>query len=154
MKPAKTLLAAASACVIFALAHTASSQLTRFGSAKGFTLPDYYPSSNGVQKLRTVLTGNEAQPVSNGLFLLKQPRIENYRPDGALEWVAVAETALVSLFNRSASGTNHVVFQTADTNVVVKARGFLWQAGEGVLIVSNQTTWIDRALFTNGPMLP
>ena len=154
MRHRETILTVATALAIAVLCQTAASQLTRVGNAKSFTLPDYYPASNGVQKLRAVLTGSEAQSISNGYFFLRQPRIENYRPDGSLDWVAIADDAVVSMFTHSASGTNHLVFQTADTNVVVTARGFLWQQTEGVLILSNQTTWIDRARFTNAQILP
>jgi hypothetical protein len=139
---------------LLVLGLAAPAQLARVGNAAGFTLPDYYPSTNGVQKLRTVLTGSQAQPLSNGVFLLTDPRIENYTQDGELEWVATSLDAVASIFTHSAWSTNHLVFKTADTNLVLKARGFLWRQAEGVLIVSNQTTWIDRALFTNSSILP
>ncbi len=141
---------------VVVLGFTASAQLTRLDRAKGFKLPEYFPATNGMQKLKTLLTGSEAQLVSAGVFRLTDPRIEGYSEAGQLDWVAASLEATVNMASRNVTvtGTNQVIFRTASTNFFVTGRGFLWQQSNSVLILSNETrTWIDKAAMTNVPAL-
>lgn len=124
---------------------------------KDFVLPDYYPTSNGVRRLKTRVSGTEARIITNGVFALKEPRLESYREDGTtLEWVAVSPECTVDMKTRSVRGATNMFFQTADEQMFLSGVGFLWQQTNSVLILSNQThTWIDKKALTNsGPMLP
>lgn len=137
------------------LAWAATAQLARVGQAKGFKLPDYYPARNGVQQIKTLLTGAEVQFSSNGMVLLTEPRITNYTESGEIDWTVSSSEATANWLTHSASGTNHVVFRSADGNLFVRARGFLWQQTNSLLILSNETlTWIDKSAFTNHPVTP
>jgi hypothetical protein len=119
---------------------------------KGFKLVDYYSNTGGVQRIRSVLTGSEGELLTNGMIFLVHPRIETYREDGALEWVATSLDATVSREARIAVGTNLVSFRSGDTNFYVAGRGFLWQQSNSVLIVSNQSyVWISQTSLTNSP---
>lgn len=121
--------------------------------AKGFKwAAGYYPATNGVQHPTAMVIGSEGRFLSNNIVYVSDPRIESYRPDGSLEWVATAIDAFVDMSGRSASGTNVLSFRTAETNLYLSGRGFLWQQATKVLILSNQTyTWFDRT--TNSPAL-
>ena len=121
--------------------------------AKGFKwAPGYYPATNGVQHPMAMVTGSEGRFLSNNIVFVSEPRIESFRQDGSLEWVATALDAFVNMTARTASGTNVICFRTADTNLYLSGRGFLWQQTNRVLILSNQTyTWFDRT--TNAPAL-
>jgi len=79
------------------LAHGQIPQTTgKSDLVRDFILPDYYPSSNGVRRLKTRVVGAEARLLSNGVFALKEPRLESYREDGVtLEWVAVSPECTV-----------------------------------------------------------
>lgn len=118
---------------------------------RDFVLPDYYPSSNGVRHLRTRVAGAEARILSNGVFALKQPRLESYREDGTtLEWVAVAPECIVDMKTKLVRGNTNMFFHTADEQLFLSGVGFLWQQTNSVLILSNQTrTWIDKQTLTN-----
>jgi hypothetical protein len=119
---------------------------------KGFKLVDYYSSTGGLQRIKSILTGSEGELLTNGLVFLTNPRIETYREDGVLEWVATSLDALVNREARVAVGTNLVSFRSGDTNFYQSGRGFLWQQTNSVLIVSNQSyTWIAQKALTNSP---
>lgn len=127
---------------------TAKSDLVR-----DFILPDYHPSSNGVRRLKTRLSGAEARILSNGIFALKQPRLESYREDGiTLDWVAVSPECTVDMKTKLVRGNTNIFFHTADEQLFLSGIGFLLQQTNSVLILSNQTrTWIDRQALTNTP---
>jgi hypothetical protein len=138
------------AVLLLAAAGGAMAQFGKIERARGFKLPRYYPATNGVQRLQALLTSSEAQMLTNGFFYLVNPRIESYREDGVLEWVAQSIDAVVSMNTQAVAGTNDVMFRTATTNLFVTGRGFLWQHTNSVLILSNQTrTWIDKAAVTD-----
>jgi hypothetical protein len=99
-----------------------------------------------------MVTGSEGRFLSNNIVFVSEPRIESFRQDGSLEWVATAMDAFVNMTARTANGTNVIAFRTAETNLYLTGRGFLWQQTNKVLILSNQTyTWFDRS--TNSPAL-
>lgn len=118
---------------------------------KGFKLVDYFPtSSNGVQRIRSILTGSEGELLTNGLIYLVNPRIESFREDGNLDFVATSLDAIVDREGRSARGTNLVSGRTADTNAFFSGRGFQWQQSNSVLIVLDESyTWVNIAAMTN-----
>ena len=122
------------------------------GPGKDFKFPDYYPSSNGVRQLKTLVTGSEAHFVSNNMNLvrLQQPRLTNYTPEGKLEWSASSPECTVNIATREVRGISNLFFQTADERLFVRGVGFLWQSNNSVLILSNQVfTRIDKSSLTN-----
>lgn len=124
----------------------------QLGVGKDFTFPDYYPSSNGVARLRSKTKGEEYRFLSNNsLIMLTAPRIETFREDGeTLEWTAVAREATVEINTREVRGNTNMFFRTSDDRLFLSGVGFLWQASNSVLILSNKTfTWIDTQKLTN-----
>ncbi len=131
------------------LAHAQNNQL---GVGKDFTFPDYYPSNDGQVRLRSVITGKEYRFLSNNnLIALTHPRIEYFREDGTtLEWSAIAREATVDLNTREVRGDTNMFFRMADDRLFLSGVGFLWQASNGVLNLSEKTfTWIDTQKLTN-----
>jgi len=120
-------------------------QPTRVGVGKDFKFPDYNADSNGVLRLKSLVTGSEFQQITNNVFFLTQPRIEFFRPDGSnLDWTAIAPSCFVDIKTREVSGTSNVFFRKADDRLYVRSVGFLWQQSNSVLILSNKSfTWID-----------
>ena len=134
------------------LAHGQIPQTTsKSDLVRDFILPDYYPSTNGVRRLKTRVTGTEARILSNNVFALKQPRVESYREDGTtLDWVAVSPECTVEMKTKLVRGNTNVYIHTADERLFLSGIGFLLQQTNSVLILSNQTfTWIDRQALTN-----
>jgi hypothetical protein len=126
-----------------------SGQTSKITEAKDFKLPLFYPSTAGVQRIKTVIAGERWRFVTNGLVHLTRPGITNYRPDGTLEWIATSPECTVDINTKEARGSTNVFFRTADDRLFQTGVGFLWQQNNSVLIVSNQVrTWIDRQALT------
>jgi hypothetical protein len=126
-----------------------SGQTSRITEAKDFKLPLFYPSTAGVQRIKTVIAGERWRFVTNGLVHLTRPGITNYRPDGTLEWIATSPECTVDINTKEARGHTNIFFKTADDRFYQTAVGFLWQQSNSVLIVSNQVrTWIDKQALT------
>jgi lipopolysaccharide export system protein LptA len=131
--------------------HAQSSRVTQ---GKDFSWPAYYSTSNGVQRLKSLLTGSEVQlrPPGLSVFLLKHPRLENYRPDGTLEWIATAADCIVDTVAGTVSGNNRLVLKTGNTNLFTTGVGFLSRQSDSTLILSNQSfTWIDNTALAKSP---
>ena len=123
---------------------------TKMGTGKDFVFPDYYPASNGVRRLKSVVAGKEAQPISNSIFALKFPKLTNYTIEGKVDWTASSPECTVNLNTREVSGNTNLVFETADERLRQTGVGFLWQQNSSVLIISNQSqTKIDKQALTN-----
>lgn len=137
---------------VLAAAFSSPAQLGQLERAKGFKLVDFYSGSVGAQQKKTVLTGSEGRILTNNLIYLLHPRIEHYKEDGSLLGVATAVDAFVNVQSHMAYGTNMISFRSAETNLYLNGRGFLWQQSNAVLIISNQSyTWINKAAFANSP---
>ncbi len=150
MKKLFVLLLAALVCL--AAIWMARAQNNQLGVGKDFTFPDYYPSTNGALRLRSVVTGKEYRFLSNNVLIaLTHPRIKSYREDGkTLEWSAIARDATVDINTREVRGSTNMFFRTADDRLFLSGVGFRWQQSESVLILSNKTyTWIDTQRLTN-----
>ena len=141
------------AALWFWLAGPARAQLSRLGEGKDFKYPaEYYPVSNGVRRLKTLITGARWQMMSNNIVALQEPRIQRTRADGQLEWTVLARECQFSLLTKEAHGSSNVFFRTADERFFLTGVGFLWQQTNSVLTLSNQTlTWIDKTALTNSP---
>ena len=126
-------------------------QNNQLGVGKNFMYPDYYPSTNGVLRKKWVVTGDEYRVLSNAVMALNGPRIESFREDGAtLEWTAIAREATVDINSREVRGSTNMFFRSSDDRLFLKGVGFLCQASNSMLIVSNKTfTWIDTRRLTN-----
>lgn len=126
----------------------------KIGTGKDFKFPDYYTASNGVRRLRTLVTGSEAQFATNdnSLITLKNPRLESYALDGKLEWTATSPECTVNIRTREVRGNTNLIFQTADERFQQTGVGFLWQQTNSMLIIFDQShTQIDRDTLTNNP---
>jgi hypothetical protein len=137
---------------VFFLSGDMLAQAPKLDSGKDFKLPLYYPASNGVRALKTVVTGSEWRFITNGLVALTQPKITNYYPDGKLEWIVTSPECTVDVNTKEARGPTNIFFKTADERVFQTGVGFLWQHSTSLLILSNEVfTWIDQQALTNAP---
>jgi hypothetical protein len=133
------------ACVTFARA-----QDTQFLPGKNFLAPEYYPASNGVRRLKSVVAGSEYRFITNGIVWLQDPRLTNFSPEGIIEWTVTAPECTVNINTREVNGRTNMVFRTADERLFISGVGFFWQHTNSMLILSNQSfTWIDKRALTN-----
>lgn len=152
-RPTLLLLLVIAAVMSFWFTRPAGAQLSKMGEGKDFKYPaEYYPVSNGVRRLKTLITGAKWQMMSNNIVALKEPRIERTREDGQLEWTVLARECQFSLLTKEARGSSNVFFRTADERMFLTGVGFFWQQTNSLLTLSNQTlTWIDKTALTNAP---
>lgn len=142
------ILAATLAAALM-LPQPGEAQFSKITEAKDFKLPLFYPASNGVQRIKTVIAGERWRFVTNGIVHLIKPGITNYHPDGTMEWIAIAPECTVNVNTKEASGHTNIYFRTADSRFVQTGVGFLWKQSDSVLIVSNKVhTWIDKQALT------
>ena len=133
-------------------------QATTFKGGTDFRFPlEYWQASNGVVRLKTLLTGKHFEVISNNISLiaLSQPRIESFREDGTtLVWIALSPAAIADMNDKTVRGSTNFFFRSADDRLYFTGVGFLWQQESSVLILSNKAfTWIDRSRLysTNAP---
>jgi hypothetical protein len=125
-------------------------QTPKIGVGKDFKFPDYYAPSNGVRRLKTLVTGSEAQLVTNNVVRLKNPRMESFTPEGKLEWTATSPECTVFVASREVRGDTNLFFRTGDERWFLSGVGFFWQQNSNVLTLFDQTfTWIDKQALTN-----
>ena len=137
------------ATVICVVARAAEAKI---GTGRDFRFPDYYAASNGVRRLKTLVTGSEAQFVTNdnSVIALKNPHLESYTPEGKVEWTATSPECTVNIKTKEVRSNTNLIFQTADERLRQTGVGFLWQQTNSMLIISNQSqTTIDKAALTN-----
>jgi len=143
-------------CAALTFSLFGQARIATSGAGHDFKFPDYYPASNGVRQLKTLITGAEAQVVSNNarMVRLTEPRLTNYAPNGKLEWSAEARECVVNIATREVRGNSNLVIQAADGKFYHTGRGFLWQSSNSVLILSNQVfTRIDKTALSNSAAL-
>ena len=124
----------------------------RIGTGKDFKFPDYYPASNGVRRLKRLVTGSEAHFMTNdtSVVALKNPRLESFAPDGKAEWTAISLECTVNIRTGEVRGSTNLTFQTADERLQQTGVGFLWQPTNEVFIIFDQShTRIDKEALTD-----
>lgn len=144
--------AALAAILIFV--SLARAQVGTFRGGTDFKFPiEYWPESNGVRRLKTLVTGAKYRPVTNGIFALTVPRIEGFREDGTtLVWTAISRDCIVDMNAKEVHGDTNMFFRTADERLFHTGVGFLWQGSDSVLTLSNKVfTWIDKKKILERP---
>ena len=141
----------AAGALALAFALVAPAQLGKLEGGTDGRFPDYYPTSNGVRRLKSLVTAATWRFGSNNVLYLTNPKLQSYREDGTtLEWTATSLECTFSPATKEVRGNTNVFFQTADEGLFVTGVGFCWQQSGSVLTLSNQTfTRIDKLALTN-----
>ncbi|HEX5400585.1 MAG TPA: hypothetical protein VFY06_16180 [Verrucomicrobiae bacterium] len=117
-------------------AATSFAPLDATNHSQGFTSLGYYPAPNQLQvKMR--LSGTEAQPLPGGLLLIKQPKLESYRTNGALQAVIEAPECIYDTQSNTVNSAGHLHLQNADGTLRTDGDGFLWRQDDSSLTISN-----------------
>lgn len=97
--------------------------------------------------MRSRLSGAEAQPLPGGLLVIKQLKLEIFRPDGEPEIVVNAPACVYNQLNGTASSPGRLEVQTGDGKTRVEGEGFLWRQSDSFLTISNDV----RTVIKLGP---
>lgn len=132
----------------------ASSQPTVGGSITGgWKLPQY----DDANRLRSLISGQSVQTLPGSTRLrVEALRLEFFRENGALEFIAEAPDCTFDLQTRIASSAGPLRARTADQRLILSGTGFLARPDTSTLVLSNAV----RALVqpdtntTGGALLP
>jgi len=123
-------------------------QFGRGSRVKDFKFPDFFepvPGQPRTNRLRTLITGAEAEPHLSGIVYVKEMRIERYQEDGRTNLIATAPTCVVDANQRVVSSTGRLEVVTANGQLFLEGnRGFYCQLTNFNLIVSNQVRTVIR----------
>ncbi len=124
-------------------------QLPSAGVARNFNTSEYFdPPHQNQMKHR--LSGAEARPEGEGRLRITQMKLEKFHENGEHEIVVEAPECIYESSKRLASSSGRLQMQTGDGRFSVEGEGFLWQANESILTISNQVrSLLQRA--TNAP---
>ncbi len=104
--------------------------------ANPFKSVEYYPSPNQT-RMKTQLSGADAQPLEGGLLAIKQLKIEIFSTNGQSQVLASAPDCIYDSANRTANSSGRLLLQNGDGKIRVEGEGFLWRQNESWLTISN-----------------
>jgi lipopolysaccharide export system protein LptA len=120
------------------------------GTASRFNTSEYFDPPHQSQ-MKYQLTGAEARQEGSGRLRLTQMKLQTFLEDGTRQIVVEAPECVYESSKRVASSAGPLQVQTGDGRFFVEGEGFLWQAGESVLTISNQVRSLLQRLATNSP---
>ena len=125
-------------------------QLGALSKVKGVSYPYFVTAGQGkTNRLKTLVTGAEAQPRLSGQVSIKELKIENYRDDGQVDLVIRTSECLFEITTRTAWSTNRLEVVSGNGQYTIQGQGFYWQQTNNLLIISNRTeTTLRRELVT------
>lgn len=141
------LLAGAAAVALLARNLIAQSPLAALGSVSDFTTSEYFDKPFE-DKVRTTISGAEAQPQPGGKFRIKQLKLERFHETGE-RWILVqSPECLYDSKERTASSPAHLTVQTGDGRILVEGVGFLWRETNSSLTISNRVRTVISGVTT------
>ena len=105
------------------------------GVTKGFKFPEYDEQN----RLKSMLTGNEARPQGSDLILITALRVETYDQDGKVDMIVEAPECLFDRKNKSARSAGSMEARSANGLFRVTGRGFEWDQAGGRLVITNDS---------------
>jgi hypothetical protein len=129
-------LLTASAILFFAVP-SAQTQPGGVQHASNFTSVEYFEPPHERQ-MKSRLSGAEAEPRAGGLLVIRQLKLETFKPDGEAELIVIAPECVYDTFNHTASSPGHLQAQTGDGKFHVEGDGFLWRQNNSSLTISNR----------------
>ena len=113
-----------------------STQPDTAGRTRDFTSVEYYDAPNAT-RMKTRLTGAEAQPLSGELLAIKQPKLESFFTNGSLQAVIEAPECIYDTQSNTVNSAGHLRMQSGDGRIRVEGDGFLWRQNNSSFTISN-----------------
>jgi len=104
--------------------------------SRNFTSVEYYPAPNQTQ-MKSRLTGTDAQPLPDGLLLIKDLKLEAFGANGNTNLVAAAPECIYDQQHNTANSPGHLQLQSGDGRMRTEGDGFLWRQSDSFLTISN-----------------
>jgi hypothetical protein len=126
------------AAILFSAAVVSGrAQVPLGGTATDFNTVEYFEVPHQ-QQVKTRLSGAQAQPLSGGLLLIKQLKLEMFDEDGKTQFIARAPECIYDPVHGQASSPGEVHLRTGNGELTIDGEGFLWQQNISFFIISNQ----------------
>ena len=103
---------------------------------KNFASVEYYTAPNPTQ-MKTRLSGAEAQPLPDGLLVIKQLKLETFNTNGNPQAVIEAPECVYDTQSNTANSAGHLQLQSGDGKIRTEGDGFLWRQDDSFLTISN-----------------
>lgn len=112
---------------------------------ENFKFPVFYDKTSPEQtnRLKTLITGAEAQVLGRDLYYVKQMRIESFDESGKTNLIAKAPECLLNAETRTASSTNRLELESG-SGLRITGQGFLCYLTNFNLIISNRVQTVIR----------
>jgi len=106
------------------------------GRANDFSSVEYFePPRQTMMKSR--LSGAEAQPLADGLLVIRQLKLETFDSNGVPGIIVKAPHCIYDPQHGTASSPGHLRLEAADGTAHVEGDGFLWLQTSQSLYISN-----------------
>ncbi len=115
----------------------------------GFTSVEYFAQPNQT-RMKSRLSGAEAQPEPGGLLVIKQLKLETFNTNGSAQAVIEAPDCVYDTQHNTANSAGHLRLRSGDGKIRTDGDGFLWRQDDSLLTISNHVhTVIETGPETN-----
>ena len=111
-------------------------QPTIGGRASGFNSVEYYAPPDQT-RVKSRMSGAEAQPLTGGLLVIKQLKMETYGTNGSPQVVVEAPECIYDTSRGMANSAGHLQLRNGDGKIRIEGDGFLWRQNDSFLTLSN-----------------
>jgi hypothetical protein len=135
-------------CGLFCLA-IASAQSTGSATIKKFKAPlEYFDPPHELQ-VKSYLEGAEAEPQGDGLFLVRDAKLQTYQENGAPELTVTTPQCFFNMKDQTVNSAGPFQMRTSDDALLQEGVGFFWQKTNSELIISNRVQTTVKGRMTN-----
>jgi len=106
------------------------------GHTRDFTSVEYYAAPNPT-RMKSRLSGAEAQPEPGGLLVIKQCKLETFATNGSPQAIVEAPQCVYDTLHNTANSAGHLQLQSGDGKIRTEGDGFLWRQDDSFLTISN-----------------
>jgi hypothetical protein len=121
----------------------ATAQPAAFGKVRNFRVPEFYDAPNQNQ-VKSLISGAEAVPLTNGLFLIREVKVETFRETGERDLVLTSPECVYDPRQRTAKSAGPFQAEGGDAPSRLEGEGFCWQADDRMLTISNNVHAVIR----------
>lgn len=134
----------ASFCFAIAVAQSPANN-----TIKNFRAPlEYFEPPHELQ-IKSFLQGAEAEPVSDGLILIRDAKLQTFQEDGTCQMTVIAPNCIFDTKQQTVNSAGPLQVQTSDDKLLLEGEGFFWRQTNSDLIISNRVRTTVRGPLTN-----
>ncbi len=113
------------------------------GRAGNFSSAEYFAPPHPLQ-MKSRLSGAEARPVSGGLLVIQELKLETFNTNGLVEVIVTAPDCVYDTQAGVARSAGHLRLETGDGASHIEGDGFLWRQDSSLLTISNNVRTVIK----------